>query len=393
MSWFPTTLAPSDPSWSFSAVGLLAVIGGSTIEKYKQPITASFLGGFPRILPAPTTLVAPDRPARLPSIPDVTILGVYSGNKFTELNYFADVIHNIGSLAPYEFRVYNIEYTGDIEKRDSKLGGPGNQFVSVPVRLLCPLNFVTVISIAMTAGLLIWAGVIHDGVALVGLGTMALSTSTACLSSLWYPKLSHRAAGAGVPPGDIVMKTRGGAFVVVHCPEEITRELYGGMDTCHYAFNGRPHQLLLASSTILLMAAIIFLSNAGRTMQIAIGVAYIILNMLYWAIAVLTSEKQTWDMRRYNVELVKDKPSGQSNYTETLSYAIQETGEIDWVVNGGLAPSTKYWMGWLNEAKANCNNPNWDGVAAKDRWMDLAKNEQSKASKEGAVQRETSSSS
>lgn len=392
MGWFPTTLASSDPSWSFSAVGLLAVIGGSTIEKYKQPITASFLGGFPRLLPAPVTLVNPDRPARLPSIPDVDILGVYSGTKFTELNYFANVIHDIGSLAPYEFRVYNIEYTGDIEKRDSKLGGPGNKFVSVPVRLLCPLNFVTVISIGITAGLLIWAGVIHDGVALVGLGTMALSTSTACLSSLWYPKLSHRAAGADVPPGDIVMKTRGGAFVVVHCPEEITRELYGGMDTCHYAFNGRRHQLLLASSTIFLMAAIILLSNAGRTMQIAIGVGYIILNMLYWAIAVLTSEKYTWDMRRYNVQHVKEKPKGRDNYTETLSYAIRETGEINWVLNGGMAPSTKYWMGWLEEAKANCNNPNWNGVEAKDRWMELAKQELRQASKESSSQ-ETSTTS
>lgn len=388
MPWFPTVLASSDPSWSFSAVGLLAVIGGSTIEKYKQPITASHFGGFPRLLPAPATLVNPDRPARLPSVKDVSIMGVYSGTKFNELNFFANVIHEVESLAPYEFRVYNIEYTGDVEKRDAKLGGPNNKFVSVPIRKLCPLNLVTVLSILITAGLLIWAGVIHDGVALIGLGTMALSTSAACLSSLWYPRLSHRGADAGVPPGDIVIKTRGGAFVVVHCPEEITRELYGGMDTCHYAFNGRSHQFLLASSTIFLMAAIIFLSNAGRTMQIAIGVAYIILNMLYWAISLLTTTQHTWDMRRYNVEHVNDRPSGKDNYTQTLSFAIQETAEVDWVLNGGLAPSTKYWRGWLEEARANCRNPSWNGVAAKDRWMSLAKREQNEASKEAAVPQE-----
>lgn len=370
MAWFPSTMASPEPTWSFGIVGLLAVLGGSTIEKYKQPITASHFGGFPRLLPAPNTLVNPDRPARLPSAKDVTVVGVYSGTLFSELNFFANVIHDIESLAPYEFRAYTIRYaTGDIEslkKRESRKGP------RMPIRKFCPLNMVTLLSILMTAALIIWAGVIHDGPALVGLLTMSLSTCTACLSSQWYPKLSHRPTGGGVPPGDMVIKSRGGAFVVVHCTEEIARELYGGMETCEYAFNGRPHQMLLASSTILLMAGIILFSNAGKTMQIAIGVAYIILNILYWGISLLTTTAHTWDTGRYVVDYEQGTFRHKPNYTEALWLAIHATGEVDWVEKGGLAPSTKYWKGWLNEAKSHSMDKDWDAVAAKDRWMGLA---------------------
>ncbi|KAF9889134.1 hypothetical protein FE257_007623 [Aspergillus nanangensis] len=366
MSWFPTTLDSGEQSWRFDIVSLLAVIGGSTIEKHKQSITASPFAGFPRLLPAPDTLLDTDRPIRLPSVGDVVIIGIYSGTRTNELNFFANVIHDAESLAPYEFRSYNITYaTPDIEKEDA-----AKTEINIPVRTLSALNGVTVLSILMTVGLFVWAGVIHDGVALVGLFSMSLSTSTACLSGQWRPRLSKRPTGGRVPPGDLVIKTRGGAFIVVHCREEITRELYAGMDTCQYVFTGRPHQLLLASSTVLLMASIILFSNCGRTMQIAVGVVYIILNILYWAMALLTSPQHTWDMRRYRVEETQSVQTG--NYTEVLWRAIRDTGEIKWVKKGDLAPATKYWKGWLKEAQDNCKNENWDAVAAKNRWMNKA---------------------
>src|SRR4051812_23325620 len=110
MGWFPLAVNTDKPTWSFDIVGLLAVVGGSSIEKHAQAITASPFGGFPRLLPAPETMLDTDRPARLPAVKDVTVLGVHSGNHFTELNFFAEVIHRIGSLEPFEFQSFKISH-------------------------------------------------------------------------------------------------------------------------------------------------------------------------------------------------------------------------------------------------------------------------------------------
>ncbi|PWY74819.1 hypothetical protein BO83DRAFT_16584 [Aspergillus eucalypticola CBS 122712] len=402
MGWFPTILDSEAQSWRFDIVSLLAIIGGSSIEKHKQAITASRFAGFPRILPAPESLLDTDRPNRLPSVKEVTIIGVKSGTHFTELNFFANVIHKLQELEEYEFRSYKITYQESekgtnksaAEVDDVESGGTQNNAeqknqphddtkeVTVPLKSLSALNLVTLISILMTIGLFIWAGMIHDGVALVALAAMSLSTSAACLSAQWYPRLCTRTTKKKVPKGDIVMKTRNGAFIVVECPEEITRELYGGAESCRYVFKTRGHQALLACSTVLLMAAIILFSNCGWTMQIAVGVAYIILNILYFALALLMDPGEMWDLKsRYKVETVRTaKPK---NYTKALWEAIRETGEIAWVRNGGLAPSTTAWDIWLDEAKHNCGEKAaaWDPEEARDSLM-KAFTEESAASME-----------
>ncbi|PWY86508.1 hypothetical protein BO94DRAFT_556971 [Aspergillus sclerotioniger CBS 115572] len=361
MGWFPTTLDSDAQSWRFDIVSLLAVIGGSSIEKHKQAITASTFAGFPRILPAPESLIDTDRPTRLPSVKEVNIIGVYSGTRFTELNFFANVIHKLEELEEFEFRSYEITYgkkKADVERE----GRPDSKnTVTIPLRTLCPLNLVTLISILMTIGLFIWAGMIHDGVALVGLAAMSLSTSSACLSAQWYPRLATRPTKTQVLDGDIVMKTRHGAFVVVKCAEEITRELYGGAESCRYVFQGRAHQVLLACSTVLLMASIILFSNCGWTMQIAVGAAYIILNILYWALALLTEPQDTWDMSRFIVKQTEQKVT--SSYTRALWEAIRETRKVEWVWKGeDLAPKTSAWDKWLKQAGVECQKPetDWD---------------------------------
>ncbi|KAI2929375.1 hypothetical protein CBS63078_1821 [Aspergillus niger] len=385
MGWFPTTLDSEAQSWRFDIVSLLAVIGGSSIEKHKQAITASPFAGFPRILPAPESLLDTDRPNRLPSVKEVTIIGVYSGTHFSELNFFANVIHKLEELEEYEFQSYRITYQqpekdtieSASEEDDVERGGKpndaeqeehpdeGTREVIVPLKSLSALNLVTLISILMTIGLFIWAGMIHDGVALVALAAMSLSTSAACLSAQWYPRLSTRTTKTKVIKGDIVMKTRNGAFIVVECSEEITRELYGGAESCRYVFKTRGHQALLACSTVLLMAAIILFSNCGWTMQIAVGVAYIILNILYFGLALLMDPGKMWDLSRYKVEPIRREQT--KNYTMALWEAIKETKETDWVRNGGLAPSTHAWDEWLKQAKYKCDHPKTDWHPEKAR--------------------------
>lgn len=378
MAWFPLNVDDGEVSWSFDIVGLLAVVGGSTIQKHAQAITASPFGNFPRLLPAPETMLDTDRPARLPAVKDVTVVGVHSGNQFTELNFFADVIHSIESLPPYQFQSFRIthrdkspkkEVKKDIEKNESgEKNDTGPEKAVIPLHKFCPLNLVTFASILMTIALFVWAGVQHDAVGLLGLGTMSLSTSMACMSAQWRPSLSVRTVKGKVPDGDVVIRTRSGAFVSVKCSEEVARELYAGTEVCDYVFNGRYHQSLLATSTVLLMAAIIFFSNCGWKIQIAVGLAYIILNLAYWGMALFTVPGQMWNMDdRYVVEKLENKSN--KNFTQVLWDAIRTTEKIGWVKKTKAAPATKNWDGWLAEAKANCGNNNWDCERARDRWM------------------------
>ncbi|KAF4168171.1 hypothetical protein CNMCM6936_003279 [Aspergillus lentulus] len=309
---------------------------------------------------------------------DVTVVGVKSGNQFNELNYFANVIHDIESLPSFHFQSFRIshrplpekkvkkqkeEQTKEWEKAREKARKVHNKAVKetkndverkalgeykdppmpplkaiIPLYPDCVLNFVTLASICITIALAIWSGVQHDAVALLGLGTMALSTSMAFA-------------------GDVVIRTRPGAFVSVKCSEEVARELYAGTETCEYVYNGRYHQVLLATSTVLLMAAIIFLSNCGWKIQIAVGLAYIILNLASWAMALLTDPREAWNMEhRYEVDLLEKKDN--ENYTQVLWDVIRTTGEIRWAKKTGAAPATKNWNGWLKEAKENAHNLN-----------------------------------
>ncbi|KAJ5546134.1 hypothetical protein N7494_003719 [Penicillium frequentans] len=370
MVWFPLAVDNEAITWSFDIVGLLAVVGGSSIEKHAQSITASPLAGFPRLLPAPETMLDTDRPDRLPSVKDVTVVGVHSGNQFNELNFFADVIHRTGGLKSFQFQSFRITYRQkDPEENGSFLrhGVPPGKAI-IPLHTFSSLNLLTLISVLITIALFVWAGVQHDAVAILGLGTMSISTATACLSAQWRPILSVRAAKGIVPPGDVVIRTRNGAFVAIECSEEIARELYAGTEECSYVYNGRTHQCLLAISTVLLMASIIFFSNCGWKIQIAVGLAYIILNLAYWALALLTEPQElwNWESRYQKEELVNEICP---NYTVAMWKAIQTTGNVRWVKKAGFAPATKKWNGWLKEAKENCTNKEWDPEAARDRWM------------------------
>ncbi|BCR83160.1 uncharacterized protein ACHE_10562A [Aspergillus chevalieri] len=402
MAWFPSERSKPD-GWKFDIVSLVAVIGESTIERHTQLITASRLSWIPRLIPAPQTLLKTKRPERLPPVKDVEIFGVHSGTKVTELNFFADVIHKIQDLEQYEFRRYEITKRPDNtlcrnatqslvmagvamaeqgqiykkDKKDKKDKTPNEIIIDNPFQPFSTLTIVTVASILMTIGLFIWAALIHDGVAMIAIATMSASTSIACWANTWHPTLSSRPTSNVVPPGDIVIKTRTGAFVVVHCDEEVTRELYTCADTCRYMFEDGALQVMLGISTVLLMASIIFFTNCGWTMQTAIGMAYIILNMMYWVIPFVMGDEKTWDMslyqKKYNAKFDRTLDTNAS-YTQTLWYAIKETRSVEWVKRGGAAPNTGFWEEWLKLAQENVDKGNfgWDAVGVKNELMNKA---------------------
>jgi hypothetical protein len=45
--------------------------------------------------------------------------------------------------------------------------------------------------------------------------------------------------------GDIIIRTRDGAFIIVHCSEEIARELFIGPEECDYLVNDQWFKILV----------------------------------------------------------------------------------------------------------------------------------------------------
>lgn len=305
-------------------------------------------------------MLNPERPGKFPTVEDTKVIRISSPTVSSELGYFANVIHRVDTLKRFQFQRFRVSHNA--------LGEESSIRDTIPLEPFCPLNFVTIGSFFMTIGLFIFAGIEHDAVAILGLGTMSLSTSMACLSAQWRVKIPKTHGFEKDIKGDVMICTPNRAWVLVHCSQEIMRELYAAREGREFVYKGHLRNFLLSGSTVLLMAAIIFLSNCTWKLQIAIGLAYIILNLVYWGLALLTNPLSMWKPQaRYIIEFHDDHVN--SNYTELLWDVIRSTGEIEWIRQGELAPATKNWDGWLEEAKLNHKNDDWDPETARNRWM------------------------
>lgn len=245
-----------------------------------------------------------------------------------------------------------------------------------------PINLLTAASFVLTLGAFIWAIVIEDGAAVLALIAMCSASTLIGIASYWRPRLAARPTESSVPEGNLVIRTREGAFVIIQCSEEVARELYIGPEECNYLVNDQWFKVLIGVGTLLVILSVLFLGNCNWTMQAVIAVIYIILNALYW-VASLFPQSLLWDLSRYDCkdvtpEHLKDadkasKSGDAPSYTRSLWFAIQATGETDWVTISGAAPRTTAWETWLKLAHANCGNQNWDAVAEKDRLMEEAR--------------------
>lgn len=390
MAWFPAD-RDDVSGWRLDVVSLLAILGESLMARHVQPLSASRLCLLPRLLPAPQSFLGA-RPNRLPTTPAI-VCGVYSGTMIHELNYFAETLLPIDGLEKYQVAVYNIMWTEN-RKRTRRPGQrlttafiprslrsksqQPNYETPVPPRALSPINAVTVVSFLLTVGAFIGAVWIRDGAAVLALVAMSLASTLIGLALHWESDLAARPADGPVPEGDVVIRTRDGAFVIIQCSEEIARELYMGPEECNYLVGGQWFTILVGLSMFLVIVSVLLLGNCGWTMQAVITGIYIVLNVLYWATSLLP-QNWYWDMSRYDCVDVTPKhiksahepgPAGERpSYTRSLGYAIQATGEVGWVRISGAAPKTTAWDTWLELARANVGNRDWDAVGEKDRLM------------------------
>jgi hypothetical protein len=363
---FPT----SKKDWRLDVVSLLAVIGESSMSKHAQSLTASWLCLLPRLIPAPQALIRPSRPGGLPS-QAAHIVGVHSGNYLQELNYFANLIHPIAERKRHSILEVFIEHRPINDKGGSATGDKVKEIVP---KTFSFLNFLTIGSTMLTLGLLIWSIILEDGPACVAIVIISITSSMVGLASYWHPLLTERVNQGNVPPGDIVIRTRNGAFVIVHCTEEVARELYVGAEDCNYQLHARPAQVLVGAGTISLMVGVVLMGNCTFEMQAALGASYIVLNGLYW-VAALLPPRDNWDLwTRYKWEAREIEPC--VSYTLTLYQAILAASRINkdtvgdiktsWARMSRAFPDTPVWSKWLEEVAEKGNTQvsgvDWDPV-------------------------------
>ncbi|KAI0839727.1 hypothetical protein F5Y06DRAFT_264465 [Hypoxylon sp. FL0890] len=256
---------------------------------------------------------------------------------------------------------------------------------AVPATLYSPLHILSVFSVVLTGGIIGFAAYWQDGTAIIAVSLVALASSVVGWASWWRPILMNRSHTNRVPAGDVIIRTREGAFLLVKCTEEVARELYSGTEECEYHVSGRAYRVLMALGTCLLMISVILLGNCKWYTQIFIGCSYIVLNGVYWAMGLLP-KSYFWDLSRYNIRDITPKEAenahtttsddpreGVKSFTRTLWFAIRETQRTAWVNRSGSAPDTPQWRKWLAEAEqaAKAGNTKWPAVARKDEIMKM----------------------
>jgi len=157
---------------------------------------------------------------------------------------------------------------------------------AVPPKLTSPLHLVSILSFLVTIAIFIVTAVWNDGVAMVAIFAMGLASSITCYASWWRPLLMGRPAKNKVPEGDVMIRTREGAFLLIQCQEEVARELYTAREECQYV-STKYHRVYMGIGMVLLMVAVVLLGNCGWNSQVLIGAAYVVLNGVYWVMGLI----------------------------------------------------------------------------------------------------------
>ena len=86
---------------------------------------------------------------------------------------------------------------------------------------------------------------LEDGTAALALVAIASASTLIGIASHWRPQLAARLTSALALEGEMIIRTRGGAFIIVHCSEEIARELFIGPEECDYLVNDQWFKILV----------------------------------------------------------------------------------------------------------------------------------------------------
>jgi hypothetical protein len=110
------------------------------------------------------------------------------------------------------------------------VGTAGPRARNVVAPFSSPLHLLSIFSFFMTIALIVAGVVWKDGTAVLAVVLLSLATSATGFAALWRPLLLENAQKLTrrSPPGNIVIRTREGAFLVIQCTQDVSRELYAG---------------------------------------------------------------------------------------------------------------------------------------------------------------------
>lgn len=224
------------------------------------------------------------------------------------------------------------------------------------------MNILAIIGFVLAIALIIAAAIVKDGMSLIALVLLASTSTITGLATHWTVDLARRNSNRIVPPGDVVVHGRQGAFLIIRCHEDLARELYFGQERCEYSTSDRMFRVLSGSAMFLFMAGVVFLASGTWKMQASIGLSYIVLNGLYWLTAALIPGDKQWDLGMYEMTQIQEVTC--KSYTGFLVEAIRRTGEVKWVKRASVVPQTDGWKEWLEEADREKVNEKWDAELA-----------------------------
>lgn len=326
-------------------------------------------------------------------------------------------------------------------------GGPSKR-PAIPAQLTSPLHILTLFSFLNSLVILACSVLWRDGTAILSISLISLASSIVGYATWWEPRLMsvEGPPNRKLPDGDIMIRTREGAFIYIKCKEPVARELFSGTEECKYKVTGGGHNLFMAAGTVILMLAVVLLGNCKWNSQMFIGASYVVLNGLYWALGMLP-KKYFWDLSRYDIQDVTPSdaqdahkrtrnphaprpdrslstrintklsrmsstiahplnpppppraphlppvdPESRACFTRTLWYAIRESRSSEWVTKNKAAPHTPVWVQWLAEAEAAARRGDreWRAVERKDVLIERAEAEKERVreAEEAAIERE-----
>jgi hypothetical protein len=314
-----------------------------------QVASLSLWSFLPRLLPAPHALIRSKRPERLSEEIGRDVVGSHSGNVRHSLNHVASILHHKEEDLPaYSVRLVRIDENPS--RRD------------VTSQAFGPLTWLAFLGFGMSIALLVLSITMGDGMSLLATIMLSILSTLVGWGNYWTLKLPERKSQDRVPDSDVVIRYPQGAFLIVRCTENVARRLYFAPESCEYLVSDRDYRLISLAGTILLMFGVIFLANATLSLQIAWAAAYIVLNAAFWIVAALSSRRH-WDLSAFSVERIEfTSGEGNETYTKALWQAIAITRSSRWARVAGIAPNTKAWDCWLQEAETEAQREQWGSV-------------------------------
>lgn len=238
--------------------------------------------------------------------------------------FFANVFIPINELSNFHFRLIRMG-----RRREPKsspplrkvttfgfeiVGAYRNPTIIPPILKFSPMNFITVGSSLMTLGLIAWAAAIQDGPAFIALILLAITSTILCRAYLWKPRTqSSRVQQEPFKIVHVVVAGLQDALVIFRCSEDIAMELFqSSASIVDYGVGSATSQMLVVLSTVFLMSGIVMMGNATWTMQLALGVSYAVLHVVY-GIWVLSRRSSHWDFSRLELEDITPQDARESH--------------------------------------------------------------------------------